>query len=64
LFYDELKGKVWNEEKATDAELKILHKQTKDRRRYRTVFSFNTGVSTFMICVNDLTDLKCYKKEC
>ena len=26
-------------------------------------FSFNTGVSTFMICVNELTDLKCHKKE-
>ena len=26
-------------------------------------FSFNTGVSTFMIAVNELSDLKCYKKE-
>src|SRR5207247_1881976 len=26
-------------------------------------FSFNTAVSAFMVCVNDLSDLKCYKKE-
>jgi leucyl-tRNA synthetase len=63
LFYDELKGKVWNEEKATDAELKILHKTIKKIEEDTERFSFNTGVSSFMICVNDLTDLKCYKKE-
>jgi len=63
LFYDELKGKVWNEEKATDAELKVLHKTIKKIEEDTERFSFNTGVSTFMICVNDLTDLKCYKKE-
>ena len=63
LFYDELKGKVWNEEKATDAELKVLHKAIKKIEEDTERFSFNTGVSTFMICVNDLTDLKCYKKE-
>jgi leucyl-tRNA synthetase len=63
LFYDELKGKVWNEEKATDAELKVLHKTIKKIEEDTERFSFNTGVSTFMICVNDLTELKCYKKE-
>ena len=63
LFYDELKGKVWNEEKATEAELKVLHKTIKKIEEDTERFSFNTGVSTFMICVNDLTDLKCYKKE-
>ncbi|HEU5168305.1 MAG TPA: class I tRNA ligase family protein [Chitinophagaceae bacterium] len=63
LFFDELKGKVWNEEKATDAELKILHKTIKKIEEDTERFSFNTGVSTFMICVNELTDLKCHKKE-
>ena len=63
LFYDELKGKVWNGEKATDAELKVLHKTIKKIEEDTERFSFNTGVSTFMICVNDFTDLKCYKKE-
>src|SRR5690606_5769705 len=26
-------------------------------------FSFNTAVSAFMVCVNELSDLKCHKKE-
>jgi len=63
LFYDELKGKLWTEEKATDAELKVLHKTIKKIEEDTERFSFNTGVSTFMICVNDLADLKCHKKE-
>ena len=59
----DLEGAVWNEEKATDAELKILHKTIKKIEEDTERFSFNTGVSTFMICVNELTDLKCHKKE-
>ena len=63
LFYDDQKGKIWNEEKATDGELKILHKTIKKIEEDTERFSFNTGVSTFMICVNELTDLNCHKKE-
>ncbi len=63
LFFDELKGKVWNEEKATDAELKILHKAIKKIEEDTERFSFNTGVSAFMVCVNDLSDAKCHKRE-
>ncbi|HEY6504332.1 MAG TPA: class I tRNA ligase family protein [Chitinophagaceae bacterium] len=63
LFYDELKGKVWTEEKATDAELKVLHNTIKKIESDTERFSFNTGVSGFMIAVNELTDLKCHKKE-
>jgi leucyl-tRNA synthetase len=63
LFFDELKGKVWTEEKANDAELKVLHKTIKKIEEDTERFSFNTAVSSFMICVNDLTDLKCHKKE-
>ena len=63
LFYDELKGKVWNEEKATDAELKVLHKAIKKIEEDTERYSFNTAVSTFMICVNELADLNCHKKE-
>jgi leucyl-tRNA synthetase len=43
--------------------IKVLHKTIKKIEEDTERFSFNTGVSTFMICVNDLTDLKCYKKE-
>ena len=63
LFYDDLKGKVWNEDKATDAELKVLHKAIKKIEEDTERYSFNTAVSTFMICVNELADLNCHKKE-
>lgn len=63
LFNDEVKGKVWTTEKATDAELKVLHKTIKQIEEVTERFSFNTGVSGFMIAVNELTELKCYKKE-
>jgi leucyl-tRNA synthetase len=63
LFYDEVKGKMWNEEKATPAELKVLHKTIKKIEEDTERFSFNTGVSAFMVCVNDLIDLKCNKRE-
>jgi leucyl-tRNA synthetase len=63
LFNDDLKGKVWNNDKATDAELKILHRTIKKIEEDTEKFSFNTAVSAFMICVNDLFDVKCHKKE-
>lgn len=63
LFYDDLKGQLWNKDKATDAELKVLHKTIKKIEDDTERFSFNTGVSTFMIAVNELSDLKCHKKE-
>lgn len=63
LFYDDLKGQVWNNDKANDAELKVLHKTIKKIEDDTERFSFNTGVSTFMIAVNELSDLKCHKKE-
>ena len=63
LFYDEQKGKVWNEETPTDAELKVLHKTIKKIEYDTEHFSFNTAVSAFMISVNELADLKCHKKE-
>ena len=63
LFFDELKGKVWNEEKATAEELKVLHKAIKKIEEDTERFSFNTAVSAFMVCVNELADLKCYKRE-
>jgi len=63
LFFDELKGKVWNNDKATDAELKVLHKTIKKIESDTENFSFNTAVSAFMISVNELADLKCHKKE-
>lgn len=62
LFYDEQKGQVWVDEQPTPAELKVLHQTIKKIEDDTERFSFNTGVSAFMIAVNELTDLKCYKK--
>ncbi|MFT5858000.1 MAG: leucyl-tRNA synthetase [Flavobacteriaceae bacterium] len=39
--------------------LKTLHKTIKKIEDDLERFSFNTGVSNFMICVNELTDQKC-----
>jgi len=39
--------------------LKTLHKTIKKIGEDLERFSFNTGVSTFMICANELTDQKC-----
>ncbi len=50
-------------EPATKPELKALHKTIKKIASDIEGFSFNTSVSNFMICVNELTDLKCNKRE-
>ncbi|MBI2283427.1 MAG: leucine--tRNA ligase [Bacteroidetes bacterium] len=63
LFFDEVKGKVWTEEKATTEELKVLHRTIRKIGEDTERFSFNTAVSAFMICVNELSDLKCHKRE-
>jgi leucyl-tRNA synthetase len=54
---------IWTKDPANDAERKILHRTIKKIEEDTERFSFNTGVSSFMICVNELTDLKCHKKE-
>jgi leucyl-tRNA synthetase len=48
---------------ATKPELKALHRTIKKIVHDIENFSFNTSVSNFMICVNELTDLKCNKRE-
>lgn len=52
-----------SDEPATKAELKALHKTIRKIAGDIENFSFNTSVSNFMICVNELTDLKCNKRE-
>lgn len=49
--------------KATPAELKVLHKLIAKVQSDIESFSFNTSVSAFMIAVNELSDLKCDKRE-
>jgi leucyl-tRNA synthetase len=62
LFFDEEKGQVWNTNEPTAAELKILHRTIKKIEDDTERFSFNTAVSAFMVCVNELWDVKCRKK--
>lgn len=52
-----------SDEPATKPELKVLHKTIKKIIFDIENFSFNTSVSNFMICVNELTELKCNKRE-
>ena len=62
MFYDR-DGLIVTDEKATPEELKALHKLIGKVRTDIEAFSFNTAVSAFMIAVNELTDLKCSKRE-
>jgi len=49
--------------KADAKELKALHKAIKKITNDIENFSFNTCISQFMILLNELTDLKCNKRE-
>ena len=62
MFYDR-DNLILNDEKATPEELKSLHKLICKVKADIEAFSFNTAVSAFMIAVNELTDLKCSKRE-
>jgi leucyl-tRNA synthetase len=63
LFHDEAKGKIWTEDKPVEKEWRILHKTIRKVEEDTERFSFNTAVSAFMIAVNELSDLKCHKRE-
>jgi leucyl-tRNA synthetase len=63
LFADEERGLIITDEAATNEELKVLHKTIKKIEEDTERFSFNTGVSAFMIATNELTDLKCHKRS-
>ena len=63
LFLDEQKGSLLTENAASPEELKVLHRTIKKIEEDTERFSYNTAVSAFMVCVNELTDLKCHKKS-
>jgi len=52
-----------SEKKASADSLKTLHKTIKKVTEDIENFSFNTSVSTFMICVNELNAQKCNSRE-
>ena len=51
------------EEAPTAQMLKALHKTIKKVNEDIENFSFNTSVSQFMICVNELSSLKCHHRD-
>ena len=63
LFYDRTGNYQVTDEAATKDELKSLHKLIKKVTGDIETFSYNTSISAFMICVNELASLKCNKKE-
>jgi leucyl-tRNA synthetase len=50
------------DEEPTEKELKSLHTLIKKVNSDIATYSFNTSISAFMICVNELNDLKCNKR--
>ncbi len=62
LFHDAEGNFHVSDEEPSKAEFKALHKIIKKVEDDIERFSFNTSVSAFMICVNELTDLKCNKR--
>ena len=51
------------QEKPKAEEYKVLHKTIQKVEHDIEHLSFNTSVSEFMICVNELTKLKCHKQD-
>ncbi|MFC3199758.1 leucine--tRNA ligase [Parapedobacter deserti] len=62
LFHDAEGNFAVSDEAPSRSELKALHKIIKKVEDDIERFSFNTSVSSFMICVNELTDLRCNKR--
>ena len=63
LFHDKNNQPEISNERPSPEELKTIHKTIKKIQEDIERFSFNTSVSAFMICVNELSALKCNKKE-
>lgn len=62
LFYKDDKLVV-DDTPATPAELKALHKLIKKVTADIEVFSYNTSIAAFMICINELVALKCHSRQ-
>ncbi len=63
LFHDSIGTLKISEAEPTREELKVLHKTIKKIEQDIENFSFNTSVSEFMICANELSSLKCNKRS-
>jgi len=63
LYFNENDKLILEDAGPGEDELKVIHKTIKKVQNDIERFSFNTGVSAFMICVNELTDLNCHKRK-
>ncbi|WP_029270678.1 leucine--tRNA ligase [Flavobacterium sp. KJJ] len=62
LYIDENNGLIVNNDAPTKDNLKSLHKTIKKVADDIENFSFNTSVSQFMICVNELSTQNCHSR--
>jgi leucyl-tRNA synthetase len=63
LYHDNSNRFIISEEEPTAVEYKILHRTIRKVEEDNERFSFNTAVSAFMICTNELLELKCNKRK-
>jgi leucyl-tRNA synthetase len=63
LFHDTNGNFKVTDDAPSSEELKVLHKTIRKVEQDIENFSFNTSVSEFMICVNELGSLKCSKRD-
>ncbi len=63
LFHNQTGSFRVSDTEPTREELKVLHKTLKKVEHDMDTFSFNTSVSEFMICANELTALKCNTRK-
>ena len=62
LFHNNEGDFIVTDDQPANDELKVLHRTIKKAQDDIENYSFNTSVSEFMICVNELTAMKCYKR--
>ena len=63
LFYDRTGNFLPTEGEASKEALKSLHKFIKKVTADIEAFSYNTSISAFMICVNELSQQKCHNRD-
>ena len=63
FFFDKDDNLILVDEEPTKEELKSLHKLIKKATEDINIFSYNTTVSAFMICANELGTLKCKNRS-
>ena len=62
LFYGRGEELIVNDDEPTPEQLKAVHKLIKKVTQDIENFSYNTSISAFMICVNELGQLKCHNR--